>query len=93
MYRVTQELFNNILKHAKASQVLLHLEQEREHLLLVCTDNGSGFDSGMHYKGIGLKNIANRVKMMNGNIQIDSKPGAGTRVMISIPLITNEHAG
>lgn len=91
LYRVTQELLNNVLKHAAASQVTLHLEQEHENILLVCTDNGKGFDTTRHYNGIGLKNIANRVKMMDGSMQIDSSDGAGTRVIIKLPVIKNVH--
>lgn len=87
LYRVAQELLNNALKHANASKVILHLEQEPTHLLLVCSDNGKGFDTARHYDGIGLRNIANRVKMVNGNVHIDSNDNLGTRVVIRIPLM------
>jgi PAS domain S-box-containing protein len=86
LYRIVQEQINNILKHAAATKVAMSLETSRGNVCLVITDNGIGFDSGKKSKGIGLRNIDNRVSFYNGKATITSFPGKGCRLEISIPL-------
>lgn len=87
-YRILQELLKNVWKHAQASEVIVQLTAEDEHLNLIVEDNGVGFDVAKTLKkpGIGLESIQSRVMLLQGNLQIESSPGAGTTVTIDIPL-------
>jgi signal transduction histidine kinase len=80
---IFKEVYNNILKHAKASKVnvQLHLNEVNE-LEIVVSDNGKGFNADIQQKGNGIKNIKNRVDRMNGELIIQSTPGEGTRMNI-----------
>lgn len=84
LYRIVQELLNNIIKHAAASQVLIQLVREGERFSLTAEDDGKGFD--MHAEGFrrgaGLQNIQARVAYLNGTVDIRTAPGEGTSVTI-----------
>lgn len=86
VYRVIQEALNNMLKHSGADTVELKLIQQGTGLRIVITDNGKGFDTTLieNSKGIGWKNIATRLSLINGKFTVDSKPGKGTRIMIDV---------
>ncbi|GAB3528583.1 hypothetical protein GCM10027443_06700 [Pontibacter brevis] len=87
VYRIAQELANNIVKHAGATEASLLLRQHKNSLVLLAEDNGKGFDpSHIQTKGIGLKSIQDRVKLLNGTMRIHAVPGQGTLVHISLPL-------
>jgi len=86
LYRIIQEQVNNILKHAAASEIILNLETNHGVVYLAIADNGVGFDIGKKSKGIGLRNIDNRVKFYDGAVNITSTEGKGTRLEISVPL-------
>lgn len=86
IYRIVQEQVNNILKHAAASQVEIEIETDEEKLDVVIIDNGVGFDTNKKSKGIGLRNIENRVRFYNGITHVISRPGKGCRLEISIPM-------
>lgn len=86
IYRIVQEQINNILKHAAAGQVEIKIGADPEKLELVITDNGVGFDTNKKSKGIGLRNIDNRVRFYNGITHVISRPGKGCRLEISIPM-------
>lgn len=86
LYRIVQELLANITKHADAGRVEVSLSKEKNELFLLVEDNGKGFDSAVIRKGIGLTNIESRVKLLRGNMIIDSKANRGTAVSIHIPL-------
>jgi two-component system, NarL family, sensor histidine kinase UhpB len=77
LYRIIQEQMNNILKHAKASNVHIQLTNNSEGVELSISDDGRGFDPLMKRNGIGFYNISNRVKLFNGSLIIDSAPGKG----------------
>lgn len=77
LYRIIQEQMNNILKHAKASNVNIHLANNSEGVELSISDDGRGFDPGLKKNGVGFYNISNRVKLFNGSLIIDSAPGKG----------------
>jgi two-component system sensor histidine kinase UhpB len=77
LYRIIQEQMNNILKHAKASNVHIHLNNNSEGVELSISDDGKGFDSSTKRNGVGFYNISNRVKLFNGSLIIDSAPGKG----------------
>ncbi len=88
LYRVIQELMNNILKHAKATEVTIQLNKVDTNLNIVVEDNGIGFDVAEALKkgGMGLRSIETRVKQLNGTISIDSGKGRGTTSIIDIPI-------
>ncbi|MFD2513296.1 PAS domain-containing protein [Pontibacter locisalis] len=87
VYRMAQELANNIVKHARATEASMVLRKQRNRLLLQAEDNGQGFDSkGTSSKGIGIKSIRDRVELLNGTFKIKNSPGAGTQILISLPL-------
>jgi signal transduction histidine kinase len=83
IYRILQELLLNISKHAKASYVSLSLTKHNKSLNIILEDDGIGYIE-IHNKGIGLKNIKERVALLNGTIQIESKKG--TTILIDIPI-------
>jgi signal transduction histidine kinase/ligand-binding sensor domain-containing protein len=85
LYRITQELINNILKHADATLVSLEIGHRDKKVILMIEDNGKGFDTSAHSEGYGIKNLYARTKLLNGEIHIDSAPGKGTSVLIEIP--------
>ena len=86
LYRIIQEQVNNILKHAAASDVHITIATEHGIVYLIIWDNGIGFDTAKKSKGIGLRNIDNRVKFYDGEVNLTSQPGKGTRLEISVPL-------
>lgn len=89
LYRIIQEQMNNILKHAKATEAVIELNSENGYVYLTLKDNGQGFDTSAKPKGIGLRNIANRLLLNNGKMYIDSSPGNGCTLHASI-LIEND---
>lgn len=80
VYRIIQELINNILRHAKAEDVLIQLNWNEASLHVLVEDNGIGIKPESLNKGIGLKNLSARVEAMNGQFEIESKLGVGTSV-------------
>lgn len=89
LYRVIQELVNNIIKHANANKLDIQIiNHDNETLNVVVEDNGQGFDTTkvISFSGIGLKNMISRIEYLNGTIDFDSTPGKGTTVIIDIPL-------
>ncbi|CAN5268004.1 sensor histidine kinase [soil metagenome] len=85
LYRITQELINNVLKHSEAKHVSLQIGQRDEKIILMIEDDGKGFDVSAHKDGYGLHNLDTRTKLMHGTLTIDSQPGKGTSVLIEIP--------
>ena len=87
LYRVAQELANNVLKHARASRAVFDLVRtEAGWLELTVSDNGAGFDSARVPRGLGLNSIAERVAMLHGVLEMESKLGHGTRFVIRVPV-------
>lgn len=86
IYRIVQEQVNNIVKYARASQVDIYLTNDGHQISLLIADNGVGFDTSQKSKGIGLRNIENRVKFYKGNVSIRSQKGKGCVLEVSIPM-------
>jgi two-component system NarL family sensor kinase len=87
LYRIAQEALANVALHADASQVTLDLEAQPDQVQLVIQDDGRGFDPGRIPKGhYGLIGLNERVRLLNGKLQLQSNPGAGTRIQVVIPL-------
>lgn len=84
IYRILQELLHNISKHAKATEVELSINRHHNDINIIIVDNGVGFD--VHKKGIGLKNIEERLKIISGEMNVQSEMNKGTSVIIDIKL-------
>lgn len=88
LYRICQELINNIIKHSEAKAVSVQLLKTSSHLVLVVEDNGKGFSTTANSQknGIGLMNITSRAKALNGEVNYQPSPEQGTVATIRIPL-------
>ncbi|HEY6505243.1 MAG TPA: ATP-binding protein [Chitinophagaceae bacterium] len=84
LFRMIQEVINNITKHAKADRIVFEAQKKENGLLITIQDNGKGFDSRDASEGAGLRNLENRAKLINANLSVDSEPGKGTLVTIFI---------
>lgn len=89
VYRIAQELVGNILKHAHAREVSVQLFRNKGHVILIVEDDGVGFDHEQvadHAPGMGLCGMRDRVRVLNGTLQIDSAPGRGTTTTLRMPV-------
>jgi PAS domain S-box-containing protein len=90
LFRIVQEAVNNVLKHARARSARILLERDVHEVHLLVEDDGGGFTPvGGPLPGLGLRNIAERVRIIGGRLQIDSAPGRGTRIDVVIPSVTS----
>ncbi len=87
-YRAVQEGITNILKHAQATTARLEIRLEPAMLRAVLRDNGDGFDATQMGRraGMGLAGIGERMRLMGGQLEVESRPGSGTALKMSIPL-------
>jgi signal transduction histidine kinase len=86
LYRIAQEALNNSLKHARAGQVSLRLEETAGLLRLRIADNGVGFSTeSVTGSGMGLKIMQERAGQINAHLSIQSSPGAGTVILVEVP--------
>ncbi len=85
LYRILQEQLNNILKYAKASEVVISFNKVKQSFVFKVADNGIGFDSGKHTSGIGLENIKRRAKVFGGEFKLKTAPGKGCEITVEIP--------
>ncbi len=88
LYRIVQEGLTNIAKHAAASHVLIEMQQLGNTLQLVINDNGRGIElnPARNIKGLGLIGMRERVETIDGDFNIESAPGKGFRIKITVPL-------
>lgn len=85
-YRIVQELLQNSLKHAQATEILVQLTRTDSELALLVEDNGIGYDPETVVQGMGTGNMGQRVQFINGEISIQSAKGQGTSTMVTVPL-------
>lgn len=88
LFRVFQESLQNVVKHAKATAVLVKLSGSSKVIGLSVIDNGKGFDAtdkSGHQKGLGLISMQERLRLMNGFLNIHSRPADGTKICAWIP--------
>ncbi len=87
IYRICQEVISNILRHAGASRILLHVWEEKRTLFVRIEDNGIGFDSAdaARRKGLGLQNIRMRADILQAHLYVKTSEGNGTRYDLEIP--------
>lgn len=89
VFRIVQELVSNSIKHANASSILILLYENEGLIHLKYTDNGQGFDPMNNHKaGLGLRNLRNRVSILNGELNVNTSPGAGFNCHITFMPIT-----
>lgn len=88
IFRIVQEQVKNIIKHSKAQQVSLQLWTAEEQVHLLIEDDGVGFDPRQATRGIGLTNIYDRASLFNGKVDLQTAPGKGCSLKVSMPLST-----
>jgi PAS domain S-box-containing protein len=86
VFRIVQEQLNNILKHAKATEVTISLSQNKNSITLCISDNGIGFDTGKKRDGIGIANIMSRAEANHGVAEFVSQPGEGCILTVVFPI-------
>ncbi len=87
LYRMIQEIVNNIIKHAEADTIEIEINSDNDTTSIRICDNGKGFDTEVlkqERAGIGLQNIINRAKTINANVEVKSEPGEGTTITLFI---------
>ena len=89
LFRVIQELVQNVLKHARATEMTLQIVRHAEELTVLVEDNGVGFDPAAlgEDAGIGLRNIESRMAFLGGRADFDAVLGRGTTVTLEVPLL------
>lgn len=89
MHNIIQEFVNNILKHSKATEANVNLEEKEETLYLHITDNGIGFDKTQitEKDGLGINQIDARIRVMQGFFHIDSNADTGTSIKVELPIV------
>ncbi|HSI59207.1 MAG TPA: ATP-binding protein, partial [Ideonella sp.] len=85
--RIVQEVLTNVLKHARAGEVRVATLQTEGGVRVVIADDGVGFDSATALHGRGLRHLRQRAGRLGGQIEIESRPGQGTRVLLDLPLV------
>jgi signal transduction histidine kinase len=83
IFRIVQEQINNILKHAKAKNIVITISENAGKVLFSIADDGIGFDVGKRKPGIGITNIKSRCELYNCTMKLSSQPGKGTTLSIS----------
>jgi signal transduction histidine kinase len=86
IYRVIQEALANISRHSRAKRVDVSLVYNADSLQVHIADDGCGFDMNQKAKGLGFRSMRDRINSVRGNIQIQSAPGQGTRLIIQLPI-------
>lgn len=88
LYRIIQELVNNIIKHARATEAIIQFNKQGDRLTITVEDNGAGFDL-QPSDGAGLSSVKSRVNYLNGQFSIDSERGIGTTILMEF--LVNEN--
>lgn len=95
LLQIIREALNNMVRHARASKAFVDIRIEDKRLLVTVKDNGCGLppeelsdnNNGHH---LGIRNMRSRAVLLGGELQLFSRPGEGTRIVISIPLLTSQ---
>ena len=98
LFAVIQEAVNNALKYAQANHIFVRLSQEQDQLTITVSDDGAGFDvaavlgSYEERGSYGMVNLKERVALANGQYRLDSAPGKGTKLEITVPILPNNQS-
>lgn len=89
LYRIIQEAINNILKHSSATKAGIKITRTEENVYISISDNGKGFSMNyaLRKNSMGLSGISERIKLLGGNLDINSESGNGTFLKISLPVV------
>ena len=94
LFRISQEALNNVGKHSKATMASVNLSRKGKEVVLRVSDNGAGFVPGGKRqpggRGIGLGSMRERAELLGGSLELNSKPGAGTTLIVRVPLAGSE---
>jgi len=85
-YLIFKEAINNLAKYSQATTAHIRIETKKHELCMRITDNGKGFDPQVSYSGNGLKNMRSRAAQLHGELHLDSFPGKGTTIRLTLPL-------
>lgn len=87
LYRVAQEALNNVVRHSGAKTARVRVRRQNGAIVLAVDDDGRGFeaDGAASAEGLGLSSMAERVRILDGSLEVDTAPGRGTRVVVSVP--------
>ena len=85
LYRVTQEALNNVARHAGAKHVSVQIARTDGKVALEVADDGRGFSIGDEERGLGLDGMAERARLVDGEFEVDAKPGRGTTLRLRVP--------
>jgi len=88
LYRIFQESLTNIGKHAQATRISVKIKNQGDHIFIKIQDNGKGYDplqAPSEKKGLGLSTISERARLIGGRSIIQSHPGKGTEIILTIP--------
>lgn len=86
LLQITREALSNIVRHSNADEVYLDMHETQTHITLVISDNGDGFDPQTTPPGIGLHNMRQRTRHLDGTIEIISQPSRGATVTVMLPI-------
>jgi signal transduction histidine kinase len=96
VYRIIQESVNNIIKHSAATESTVVVKKRATRISISIRDNGKGFDSAKltsqpQKQGFGLTGVSERIRILKGTFELDSKPGGGTTLTVEIPFQNNQN--
>ncbi|MDN3724060.1 histidine kinase [Aequorivita sp. SDUM287046] len=85
VFRILQEFLSNVIKHAKASTLLVHLDYKENFLEITATDDGVGFDTSQQTDSSGMETMKSRAELLNAEFSLSSEKGSGTKLHIKYP--------
>jgi two-component system NarL family sensor kinase len=85
-YRIIQELVQNSLKHAQATEIMVQINRTDNQVALLVEDDGAGFDPESNKKGMGTDNVARRAHFLKGELSVQSAKGQGTSTVVTVPI-------
>jgi two-component system, NarL family, sensor kinase len=86
LYRIAQEALSNVEKHSGSQRAWMRLTFQPDQIILLIEDNGQGFDTAQMEPGhFGMIGLAERVKLLGGNLNLETDPTAGTRILVTVP--------
>jgi signal transduction histidine kinase len=83
--QIAREAISNSLRHGRATAITVRLQQSNREVGLLVQDNGVGFDASLRGSGHGLGNMKARARRLGADARVESRPGAGTRVVVTLP--------
>lgn len=88
LYRIIQEAINNIIKHSSATEAEIKINRTDQNIFIIISDNGKGFLKNYAFRknSMGLSGISERIKLLGGNLEIESESGNGTVLKITLPV-------